>query len=50
MLHYSLTYDQKKRNARTYMAMFLSRIARMIILRSGMFNFTPPYGEYVVIR
>ena len=38
MLDYSLTYDQMK------------RYARMIILRSGMFNFTPPYGEYVVIR
>ena len=37
MLDYSLTYDQMK------------RYARMIILRSGMFNFTPPiFAGYVV--
>ena len=36
MLDYSLTYDQMK------------RYARMIILRSGMFNFTPPYSQYML--
>ena len=33
MLHYSLTYDQKKRRA------------RMIIPQRGMFNFAPPIGQ-----